>query len=309
MLPDGGGRVDVVVVTFESEEHIGPCLASLRAEGVRAVVVADNASEDGTATAVAAADSAARFLPLGANLGYGRAVNRGAAALGDAPSGADVLLVINPDTVVHPGALSALVAALDADPGLGIVGPAVVNTDGSLYPSARTFPDLLVATGHAFFGLVAPRNRFSRRYKLLDWDHTTARRVDWVSGSAFCIRRSVFDAVGGFDEAFFMYMEDVDLCWRLGRAGWGVGYEPAATVTHVQGVSTDRQPYRMIVEHHRSLLRWSVRTSTGARRLLLPVVAVVLALRAGLALLHRATAGQRLQRRLRRAGVGSRRTH
>ena len=86
-----------------------------------------------------------------------------------------------------------------------------------------------------------------------------------MSGACFLVRREAWDAVGGFDPSYFMYMEDVDLCWRLGRAGWGVGYEPAARVLHVQGVSTNRHPYRMLAAHHRSMWRFAWRTTTGAR--------------------------------------------
>jgi N-acetylglucosaminyl-diphospho-decaprenol L-rhamnosyltransferase len=142
---------------------------------------------------------------------------------------------------------------------------------------------LAVAAGHAFLGFVAPENRFSRAYKLLDWDHSRRSDVDWVSGACLLARRTAFDAVGGFDEAYFMYVEDVDLCWRLWRAGWRVGYEPAARVVHAGAVSTNRAPYRMILEHHRSLWRFAARSTTGRRRLALPAVAVGLVARTGLA--------------------------
>src|SRR5205085_1114006 len=111
---------------------------------------------------------------------------------------------------------------------------------------------LAVAAGHAFLGYVAPDNRYSRAYKLLDWDHASAGYVDWISGACFLARRQVYRAVGGFDESYFMYVEDVDLCWRLGRQGWKVGYDPAGRVVHRGGVSTDQRAYRMILEHHRS---------------------------------------------------------
>ena len=108
-----------------------------------------------------------------------------------------------------------------------------------------------------------------------------------MSGACFLVRRSAFEQVGGFDEAYFMYAEDVDLCWRLGRAGWRVVYLPSAEVTHLQGVSTDRHPFRMIFEHHRSLLRFAARSSEGWRRALLPLVAVGIGVRACLACLAR----------------------
>ncbi len=95
----------------------------------------------------------------------------------------------------------------------------------------------------------------------------------------------MFEQLGGFDEAYFMYAEDVDLCWRMGRAGWTVAYLPTAEVTHLQGVSTDRHPFRMILEHHRSLLRFAGRSSRGWRRALLPLVALGIGARACLACL------------------------
>ena len=116
-----------------------------------------------------------------------------------------------------------------------------------------------------------------------------------MSGACFLVRRSAFEEVGGFDEAYFMYAEDVDLCWRLGRAGWRAAYVPAAEVTHLQGVSTDPHPYRMILEHHRSLLRFAVRSSSGWRRALLPLVTVGLAVRAGLAAWPVSPAGEGLR--------------
>src|SRR5439155_945439 len=120
--------------------------------------------------------------------------------------------------------------------GLAVVGPRIENLDGTWYPSARTFPSLADAAGHAFLHFVAPRNRFSRRYRLLDWDHTAARDVDWVSGTFLMARRSDFEGAGGFDERYFMYVEDVDLCWRLWQAGHRVRYEPGGRVMHLIGV-------------------------------------------------------------------------
>ncbi len=108
-----------------------------------------------------------------------------------------------------------------------------------------------------------------------------ARDVDWVSGAAVWLRRAALEEVGGWDERYFMYVEDVDLCWSLRRAGWRVAYEPGGTVVHVQGASTDRHPYRMIVAHHRSLLRYAAKRWTGWRRVLLVPAACYLAARTG----------------------------
>jgi N-acetylglucosaminyl-diphospho-decaprenol L-rhamnosyltransferase len=281
----GVGDVSAVIVNYKARDYLLRCVASLRADGVQEIVVVDNDSDDGSQAALAAVDAAA-FVPSGANLGFGSAANIGAAA-----TSGRLLLIMNPDAVVVPGAVPALAAALDADGGLAVVGPRVENPDGTCYPSARRFPALGVAVGHAFLGLVRPDNRFTRRYKMLDVDRNLAADVDWVSGTCMLARRSAFEAVGGFDEAYFMYVEDVDLCWRLHRAGWRVGYEPGARVVHKVGASSDLAPYRMIAAHHRSLLRFAARTSTGPRRLLLPMVAVGLAVRTVLAWAQRARRG------------------
>jgi N-acetylglucosaminyl-diphospho-decaprenol L-rhamnosyltransferase len=286
--PASGDSVSAVVVSFNAREHLLECVRSLRAEGVTDIVVPDNGSTDGSREALAAADPEARFVPTGGNLGYGSAANRGASV-----ARGPLLLVLNPDVVVEPGTVKALVAGLERDASVGIVGPMIENPDGTLYPSARRFPSLVDSLGHAFLGKVWPGNRFTTRYRMLDWDHSEARPVDWVSGSCFLVRRSTWEAVGGFDEAYFMYVEDVDLCWRAREAGWTVAYEPAGRVVHVQGVSADQHPYRMIMEHHRALLRFAGRTMKGRRRLVLPVVAAGLFVRMLLAWAERVLSGRR----------------
>lgn len=277
-----------IIVNYNSRRHLEVCLASLVDEGVRSIVVVDNGSVDGSCAVALAAGAV--WVESGGNVGYGRAANLGASR--PPASDAPYLLVCNPDLDVRPGAVPALVAALESDPALGAVGPRLCNTDGSLYPSARTFPDLVDAIGHGLLGLVAPHNRFTRRYRLLDWDHGTRATVDWVSGACFLVRRRAWDQVGGFDPSYFMYMEDVDLCWRLRRAGWEVAYEPAAAVVHTQGVSADLHPYRMLSAHHRSMWLFARRTTTGGRRLALPVVAVGLLGRLAVAVLRRLLAGR-----------------
>jgi N-acetylglucosaminyl-diphospho-decaprenol L-rhamnosyltransferase len=285
-------EVSAVVVSFNSAADLPDCLRSLRSEGVADVVVVDNASADSSVEVVRRADPEARVVQTGANLGFGSAANRGVAV-----TTGDHILILNPDTVVEPGTVKALSEALDRDSGLAAVGPRLENVDGSLYPSVRRFPDLTVAFGHAFLGLIWPRNPATRRYRMLDWDHDqAAAEVDWVSGACFLVRRTAFDMVGGFDEAYFMYVEDVDLCWRLGQAGWRIGYEPGGRVVHALGGSSRLVPYRMIAEHHRSLLRFVSKSSAGARRAIVPVVAAGLAVRTLAAWAHHALEGARPER-------------
>jgi N-acetylglucosaminyl-diphospho-decaprenol L-rhamnosyltransferase len=270
------------VVNYEAGPLLTECVRSLLADtsaGAPEVVVVDNGSTDGSIVELRAAFPAIEVLDPGANLGYA-----GAANLGIAATRAPVVAVCNPDLLVAPGTAAAVLGRLDTEPDLAAVGPAVFEPDGSRYPSARQVPRLVDAVGHGTVGLVKRENRFTRRYRELDADPTLPRDVDWVSGAAVWLRRSALEEVDGWDDGYFMYVEDVDLCWRLGHAGWRVAYEPGGAVTHVQGASTARHPYRMIVEHHRSLLRFAGKRWRGWRRVLLVPAAGYLGVRTGLSI-------------------------
>jgi N-acetylglucosaminyl-diphospho-decaprenol L-rhamnosyltransferase len=271
-----------VVVNYNAGAHLVACVQSLLADAsggsAPEVVVVDNGSTDGSCAALERESPGVVVLRPGANLGYARAANLGIAA-----TTAPIVAVCNPDLIVDAGTAAAMLADFGAAPRLGAAGPSIRNPDGSVYPSARQVPSTLDAVGHGIFGLVWKSNPFTRRYRRLDADWTEARDVDWVSGAAIWLRRDALDDVGGWDEGYFMYVEDVDLCWRLRRSGWGVRYEPAGRVLHVQGVSTAGRPVRMIIEHHRSLYRFATRRWTGTRRLLLPAAAAYLAIRTLLA--------------------------
>jgi N-acetylglucosaminyl-diphospho-decaprenol L-rhamnosyltransferase len=267
-----------VVVNYEAGPLLLTCVQSLLGDtsaGAPEIVVVDNGSRDGSVDAVRRALPTVRVVEPGANLGYAAAANRGTAA-----TTAPVVAVCNPDLVVRAGTAAALLARFTAEPDLAAVGPVLRNPDGTQYPSARAHASSSDALGHALLGRVWPRNRFTRRYRQLDTDWRRPRNVDWVSGAIVFLRRAAVDSVGGWDERYFMYVEDVDLCWRLRRLGWRVAYEPGGEAVHVQGASTGGRPYRMIVEHHRSVYRFANRRWRGVHRLLLLPAAVVLAARA-----------------------------
>lgn len=271
-------RAAAVIVNYNAKDHLLECVASLEAAGVKSIVVVDNASTDGSLQALSEKHPNTVFVQTGANLGYGGAANRGAR---EATS--EFLLVCNPDTLFDAHAPGRLVEALIERPGAGAAGPRVDTPTGDVYPSARTFPSVVDSIGHGFLGLVWRNNPWSRRYLMSDRPLDRVQEADWISGSCMMLRRSAFEEVKGFDESFFMYAEDVDLCRRLTDSGWSTLYVPGARVVHVQGVSSSRHPYRMIVAHHRSLFRFAVLTARGRRdRLLLPVVAVGLGTRAAL---------------------------
>ncbi|HEY7187688.1 MAG TPA: glycosyltransferase family 2 protein [Vicinamibacterales bacterium] len=201
-------------------------------------VVIDNASTDGSDTFTDAFAPRVRLIRNSTNVGFGRAVNQGVAA-----STAPLVLIMNPDCRVHAGAVATLRAQLDAHDACAVVGPRVLDPDGAVQGSARGDPDMLT-------GL------FGRTSLLRDWFRLlpAARRnvvtdaaigngtpsvvVDWVSGACMLVRRSAFEAVHGFDERYFMYWEDADLCRRLRARGYHVRYVPGATVVHQVGHSS-----------------------------------------------------------------------
>ena len=174
------------------------------------VVVADNKPSPTVEQLVRA--HGARYLPLPANPGYGGGVNAVSASL---PASVEWMLVSNPDIRWHPSAIDSLLATARTDSRIGSVGPMVLNDDGSVYPSARAVPSLRTGIGHALFANVWLGNPWTRAYRAEHTDPDVARDAGWLSGSCVLVRRSAFDELGGFDEGYFMYFEDVDLGYRL----------------------------------------------------------------------------------------------
>jgi N-acetylglucosaminyl-diphospho-decaprenol L-rhamnosyltransferase len=266
--------VTAIVINHDAGDALLRCVESLRAAGVEEIVVVDNASSDGSLVRLAAKDHEAVLVPTGHNLGYGSGANAGVRR-----ATGDILLVCNPDLTVDVDAVALLAACLRQESDVAVVGPTILEPDGVRYPSARSFPDLTDAIGHAAMSLLWPDNPFTRRYRRSEENFDAATDADWVSGACMAIRRIAFESVSGFDPAYFMYVEDLDLCWRLHRAGWRVLHLPEAEVTHLGGTSSSRHPYRMLAAHHRSTLRFFMQSTTGPRRVLIPVVAGALGLR------------------------------
>jgi N-acetylglucosaminyl-diphospho-decaprenol L-rhamnosyltransferase len=294
---DGSARpsVAVVVVDHDAGPVLGTCLASLAGQGADEVVVVDNGGSGTTDAVVAAVPDeladAVQVVRTGRNVGYGAGANRGVAA-----TDTEVVVVANPDVELHPGALGTVVAAVVGDPTVAVAGPVILEPDGRRYPSARRFPAPVDAAGHALLGRWWPGNPFSRRYRMDDTELPAdggAVPVDWVSGACFAVRRAAWEELGGFDEGYFMYAEDMDLCWRARQAGWQVVVQPAAVVTHQQGVTTRRRPWAMTLAHHRSALRFTRRTTSGWRVVLVPLAAAVLGTRLVLELLRLVAAAAR----------------
>jgi GT2 family glycosyltransferase len=226
----------VAVVGFDTREVLEACLESVAAERPAAIVVVENGGSDASAELVRSRFPEATLIVNDANRGYGAAANQAIAAC-TAPA----VLLLNSDTVLAPGALTALGRYLAEHPAAAVVGPRLANVDGSLQPSTFGFPspaDLLM--GETGLHLLVSRLPGVRERFLRTWAHDEARAVPWMRGAALAIRRAPFEAVGGFDERYFMYWEEVDLCRRLADAGHEIHYAPVTTVLHVRAVSTSR---------------------------------------------------------------------
>ena len=285
-MADGGlvagpvGDVRVVIATHRSAADVARAIASALAQGLHPsqVTVVDNASPDGTVAAVRAAAPGVRLLAAPTNLGFARACNRGAAA-----AGGGALLLLNPDAVLQPGSLAAMLAALDADPRRGAISPRIDRPDGRLDAACRrTFPSPVIA----FYRLSGLSRLFPHSPRLAAYNRThlpvdAPGPIDSGSGACLLLRRSAWDAVGGFDERYFMYGEDLDLCWRLAAAGWTTWYEPGARVVHRKGASSEQAAVPMLVAFHQSMWRfYRTHYARGGAALLAPLVGAAILARA-----------------------------
>jgi N-acetylglucosaminyl-diphospho-decaprenol L-rhamnosyltransferase len=252
----------VVTVTYNSSTHLMGFLDSVRTseEVTIPVIVADNCSADLEAVREITRTHESRLVEMGSNLGYGGAIN---AAVSMLPANVEYVLISNPDVQLHPGATGAMLNVIADDPRVGSVGPRVLNADGSTYPSGRQLPSLRTGVGHALFARIWPDNPWTRAYRAGNDGGDTRRSVGWLSGSCLLVRRTAFQEVNGFDEGFFMYFEDVDLGYRLGKAGWKNVYTPSATVVHTGAHSTSTESTKMLRAHHDSAYRYLEKKYSG----------------------------------------------
>lgn len=271
-------RVAAVVVNRNTRNFLRDCLLSIRRqefEGGISVWVVDNGSTDGSQEMVLAEFPGVNLVYNDGNVGYARAANRGIEL-----SCEPYVLVLNSDTVLARDTVSEIAGFLDRNDRAGAVGPRILNTDGTIQFSCREFPSIRDAFAHAFLGLFTSENRYTSKYRKTGWDHACECEVDWVSGAFVALRREALEQVAGFDEGYFMYVEDVDLCWRLRRSGWAVSYIPRGDVVHHIGESSRLASTRMTLHHHLSMLRFHRKTYRGpARRLVNTLVAAGIAVR------------------------------
>lgn len=279
--PPTAPELAVVTVSYGSEDVLPAFLASIPAStsAEPLVLVVDNKPEAEGRVAEMATRVGAVYLPLDRNAGYGTAINAAARQL---PPSVEWILISNPDVTLEPTSVDRLLETGRRDDSIGAVGPAILTSDGEIYPSARAIPSLRHGIGHALFVNLWADNPWSRRYRNEYDSAPVGREAGWLSGANLLVRRAAFDALGGFDQGYFMYFEDVDLGYRMTKAGYRNLYEPEARVTHTGAHSTTTESAAMIVAHHDSARRFLDRKYSGAA--LLPVR---VALRAGLAVRSR----------------------
>lgn len=226
--------LSVVLVSYNTRELTLRCLRALHEAlgGLSAEVwLVDNASTDGSVAAVGEAFPKVHVLAQDRNLGFGAANN-----LAMAQASGRYILLLNTDAFVTPGALQTLVAYLETHPSVGVVGPRLLNEDGSLQRSCFRFPSPRQAWAeNLWLSALFPNHRWLGDYRR--WEHDEVREVDWVVGACMLVRREGYLATRGFDETFFMYAEEADWQWRIRSCGWSVAFEPAAVVTHLGGAS------------------------------------------------------------------------
>jgi N-acetylglucosaminyl-diphospho-decaprenol L-rhamnosyltransferase len=260
--------ISAVVVSFNSSAYLERCLGSVLDQVDEALVV-DSGSTDGSAELVRHSFPSVQVLEV-ENRGFGAAMNVGV----DASSG-EHLLLLNADTWAAGGAVAQLLQCLETDERNAIAGPRLSNPDGSLQRSVRGFPTpWRLITEYFFLRWFAPRSRALNAFYGAGFDHTSEREAEFLVGAVLLVRRPAFEAVGGFDGDFFMFNEEVDLCYRLTQTGWRILFCPAAEFTHVGGASTKPVWNSMYREQLRSHLRFltkhrSPRTAERMRTVLM----------------------------------------
>lgn len=248
-----------IVVTHNSRSHVSECVSALLRAGA-AVSVVDNASSDGTGSLVAERFPGVRLLQNDENVGFARAVNQVPALMS-----ADVVLLVNPDCVVPPGTVRALVEHLATNPGAGVVAPRLLDARGRSAISAHPFESPATVFASRFGGSLLPvgvRSALSGRRRRASYDACTRGveplAVDWVSGACLAVRGSLLHRLGGLDTRYFLYYEDEELCLQVWRAGSSVVLLPAVTAVHLGGASS-HDPVHVWPHLYRSLLRFQAR--------------------------------------------------
>jgi N-acetylglucosaminyl-diphospho-decaprenol L-rhamnosyltransferase len=267
----------VLIVGFHTYDEIERCVASIEAyEPDVDVIVVDHDADPVRGRELSAAHPRVTYEPFRENRGFAAGINRAARR-----TTSPLLVILNPDVELRAPVVPTLAACLASHPNAAIVGGLVREADGRVQASARRFPDLSTAFGGrtSWLTRVLPGNPLTRRNLSPTNLEAGCAEVDWVTGAFMMVRRDVFELLGGFDERFFMYWEDADLCQRALRSGWKTMYEPRAEVIHFTGRASRHAPMRSQVAFHRSVFHYYWKHAGFIGRVLSPLVAAALVTR------------------------------
>ncbi len=248
--------ISVVIVNYNSGNLLNDSLKSIFSTAGRQdveVAVIDNNSHDSSLIYAKNHFPQVKYIKNDRNQGFSKAVNQGIKL-----STGDYILLLNPDTILDFSQLQKMVEFLGSQKNAGIIGPKLLNIDGTVQLSCRSFPSFVNSIFNRYSPLtrIFPQNKYSARYLYTNWDHAHPRNVDWVSGACMLVKNDVLRQIGLLDEDYFMYCEDIDFCYRAKKSGWGVYYYPEASAKHLIRCGKKRATLKSISNHHVSMYKF-----------------------------------------------------
>ena len=246
-------NLSCIIVNYYNSTPLENCLESVYRTLQRVsfeVIIVDNSQDDPGIVSIKQSYPKIQYIQSPTNLGFAKANN-----LAVRSAKGENLLFLNPDTILTDQAIGKLLEHLKSNPDIGALGPKVLNTDGSLQYSCRRFPTLMTGffNRYSLLSRWFPDNPYSVRYMMKDFDHNETRDVDWLSGCCLMVPRAIFEKAGGFDEHYFLFNEDVDLCRAIHQIGFKVMYFPSAKITHHISTSNSKVPARIIIKRHHGM--------------------------------------------------------
>jgi GT2 family glycosyltransferase len=245
--------LSIIIVNYNVNKLLFKCLSSIfrtNSKKKMEVIVVDNASRDKSTETVKEDFPQVKLIQNRKNLGFARGANQGIKA-----SRGRYIFFLNPDALIATGELDKMIDFMEENKEVGICGPRTLDPQRNIQYSCRRFPNYLtsISSSQSLLFKLFPRNPLSQEYLLTEKSHREEMEVDWVSGSALLARKDMLDQIGNLDENFFIYVEDVDLCYRAKKGGWKVFYYPYAEIRHLIGASTNQERSKMIIQHHKSM--------------------------------------------------------
>ena len=263
-------KISVSIVNWNTKDELKMCLEDVLSQDCCndcEIIVVDNASSDGSQQMIESDyNGKITFIKNSTNVGFGAGHN-----IAYSYSSGDYFFILNPDSrIPNQHTLKNMADFMDENPDIGILGPKITNPDGSLQFSARTFPRIMAGIfRQTILGKWFPENSYVRNYLMTSWPHNELRDVDWMSGCALMIRKEMVEQIGLFDERYFMYVEDMDLCRRAHISNWRVVYYPMQSMIHKIGAASDKSAKAMIKQHHKSMLKYFIKYNSRSPKILL----------------------------------------